>query len=122
MTATTGHDVLLQQRERAFLVGLGVRNGHPLLSIEDSLEELTLLADTAGMDIVGQTQQNVAHIDSATFIGSGKVDEIKELLLANDAQVVIFDDELSPRHQRGLENRFGEEVKVLDRSALILDI
>jgi GTP-binding protein HflX len=118
----TQHDVLLQQRERAFLVGLGMRSSHPLMSIEDSLEELTLLADTAGMDIVGQTQQNVAHIDPATFIGSGKIDEIKEMLLASEAQVVIFDDELSPRHQRGLENRFGEQVKVLDRSALILDI
>jgi GTPase len=122
MTSTTEHNILIQQRERAFLVGLGLRGGHPLLSIEDSLEELALLADTAGMDIVGQTQQNVAHIDPATFIGSGKVDEIKEMLLASEAQVVIFDDELSPRHQRGLENRFGEEVKVLDRSALILDI
>ena len=118
----TENNILIQQRERAFLVGLGLRGSHPLLSIDDSLEELSLLADTAGMDIVGQTQQNVAHIDPATFIGSGKIDEIKEMLLANDAQVIIFDDELSPRHQRGLENRFGEDIKVLDRSALILDI
>ncbi|MEP7293704.1 MAG: GTPase HflX, partial [Chloroflexota bacterium] len=54
--------------------------------------------------------------------GSGKVDEIKEMILASEAQVVIFDDELSPRHQRELEKRLGEETKVLDRSALILDI
>ena len=115
-------NILLQQPERAFLVGLGLQRGHPLLSVEDSLEELVLLADTAGMEVVGQTWQNVARIDPATFVGSGKVDEIKEMLLANNAQVVIFDDELSPRHQRELEKRLGEETKVLDRSALILDI
>ncbi len=113
---------IIHERERAFLVGMGVRGSRPLLSVDDSLDELALLADTAGMEVVGETTQNVAHIDPATFIGSGKVEEIKEMLLANDAQVVIFDDELSPRHQRGLETRLGEETKVLDRSALILDI
>src|SRR5689334_4467831 len=100
-------EVLLHQREKAFLVGLGVRRSRPLLSIEDSLEELALLADTAGMDVVGQTSQVVTNPDPSTFIGSGKVDEIKETLLGNDAKVVIFDDELSPRHQRELEKRFG---------------
>jgi GTP-binding protein HflX len=115
-------EVLLHQREKAFLVGLGLRGSRPLLSIEDSLEELALLADTAGMDVVGSTFQNVANPDPSTFIGSGKVEEIKETLLANGAGVVIFDDELSPRHQRELEKRFGDETKVLDRSALILDI
>lgn len=113
---------LVQQRERAFLVGLGLRGSQPLLSVEDSLEELRLLADTAGMEIVGQTWQNVGHIDPSTFVGSGKVDEIKDALVVSEAEVVIFDDELSPRHQRELERRFGEEIKVLDRSALILDI
>jgi len=113
---------LIQERERAFLVGLGLRGSRPLLTVEDSLQELALLADTAGMEVVGQTSQNVAHIEAATFIGAGKVEEIKESLLATEAQVVIFDDELSPRHQRELEKRFGEEIKVLDRSALILDI
>jgi GTPase len=113
---------IIQERERTLLVGLGLRGTHPLLSVEDSLQELALLADTAGMQVVGQIWQNVQHIDPATFVGTGKVDEIKEALLANDAQVVIFDDELSPRHQRELEKRLGEETKVLDRSALILDI
>ncbi len=118
----TARESLIAVRERAFLVGLGLRGSRPLLSVEDSLQELALLADTAGMEVVGQTWQHVAHIDPATFVGSGKVDEIREMLLANEAQVVIFDDELSPRHQRGLEKRFGEEIKVIDRSALILDI
>jgi GTP-binding protein HflX len=109
-------------RERTFLVGLGLRGSRPLLSVDDSLQELALLAETAGMEVVGQTSQNVARPDPATFVGSGKVEEIKEMLLASDAQVIIFDDELSPRHQRELEKRFGEATKVLDRSALILDI
>jgi GTP-binding protein HflX len=114
--------VLKAQPERAFLVGLNLRGSKPMLNMEDSLEELALLADTAGMEIVGHAAQNVNQIDPATFIGSGKVEEIREALLASGAQVVIFDDELSPRHQRELEKRFGEAIKVLDRSALILDI
>lgn len=114
--------VIIRPPEKAFLVGLGVRGSRPLLSVSESLEELSLLADTAGMNIVGQTYQNLNAVDPATMVGSGKVDEIKTALLATDAQVVIFDDELSPRHQRELEKRFGETIKVLDRSALILDI
>src|SRR5690606_35239379 len=108
--------------ERAYLVGVSLKGSRPLLSMEDSLEELMLLANTEGMQIVWTTTQNVAHIDPATFIGSGKVEEVKEALIATDAQSVIFDDELSPRHQRELEKQFGENIKVLDRSALILDI
>ncbi|MDX2160627.1 MAG: GTPase HflX [bacterium] len=108
--------------ERAVLVGVGLRGSRPLLPLEDSLQELGQLADTAGMEVVGQTSQSLNHIDPATFVGSGKVDEIQQTLLATDAKVVVFDDELSPRHQRELEKRLGEEVKVLDRSALILDI
>lgn len=108
--------------ERAFLVGVSLKGSRPLLKMQDSLEELMLLASTAGMQIVGTATQNVTHIDPATFIGSGKVEEVKEALVATDAQSVIFDDELSPRHQRELEQQFGDNVKVLDRSALILDI
>jgi len=108
--------------ERAFLVGILARNAKPLLSIEDSLSELEQLALTAGMEIVGHASQNVNQIDPATFIGSGKVEEVRDAVLAASAQIVIFDDELSPRHQRELERRFGDDVRVLDRSALILDI
>jgi GTP-binding protein HflX len=111
-----------QQPERAFLVGLGLKGSHPLLSVQDSLTELALLADTAGMQVIGQATQNVAQIDPATYIGSGKVAEIHDSLIAIEAQTVIFDDELTPRHQRELEEAFGETIKVLDRSALILDI
>ena len=108
--------------ESAFLVGVELRGTRPLLSLNDSLEELTLLAKTAGIEVVGQTTQTVQRFNPATLIGKGKVEEVRDQLDALDAQVVIFDDELSPRHQRELEKRFGENIKLLDRSALILDI
>ena len=113
---------LLVTRERAFLVGAAIKGGHPLLGIEDSLDELALLAETAGMEVCGRASQQVGRFHPATWIGSGKVDEVSELLEECHAQVVVFDDELSPRHQRELEKRFGEDIKLLDRSALILDI
>jgi GTP-binding protein HflX len=109
-------------RERAVLVGAELKRGRPLLPVEDSLTELARLADTAGIDVVGQTMQRFERPNSATYVGPGKVDEIKVLIDDSDADVVVFDDELNPRHQRELEKIFGEEVKVVDRTALILDI
>lgn len=108
--------------ERGYLVGLHVRGSRPLLSVEESLAELKLLAETAGIRVVGIATQTLNKINPATFIGSGKAQEIGQEIDTLDASVVIFDDELSPRHQRELEEVFGEDVKVLDRSALILDI
>ncbi len=116
------HPIQNFESERAFLVGAGLRSSRPLLSVEDSLKELALLADTAGMTVVGQASQHLHQIDPNTFIGAGKVEEVQRSLEELDVQVVVFDDELSPRHQRELEKRFGESIKVLDRSALILDI
>lgn len=109
-------------RQRAFLVGIDLRNEKSLLSMDDSLEELALLADTAGVDVVGETSQTLDHPHADTFVGSGKVDEIKALVEETLADIVIFDNELSPRHQRELERRLGERVQVIDRTALILDI
>ncbi len=112
--------------ERAYLVGALERGTRPLLSLEDSLAELALLADTAGMEVIGQTTQILNQIDPATYVGSGKVEEIIDAVTALDADVIIFDDELSPRHQRELDKRvsekLGENIKLIDRSALILDI
>ncbi|HNX45762.1 MAG TPA: GTPase HflX [Anaerolineaceae bacterium] len=104
---------------------MGVQIGRPhsgTLPMEASLEELELLADTAGMDIVGTLTQNLESPNPRTLIGSGKVEELK--LLAEDlgADAVIFDDELLPRHQRELETELGTKLKLLDRTALILDI
>lgn len=93
-----------------------------MLTVKDSLEELARLATTAGIDVMGQTYQRLDRPDSATYIGAGKVEEVKILTGELGANVVIFDDELEPRHQRELEEIFGEEVKVIDRTALILDI
>lgn len=92
------------------------------MTVEESLEELERLADTAGLDVVGVTFQRLDKPNPATYVGPGKVEEIQALVEELDADVVIMDDELSPRHQRELERVFGEEVKVVDRTALILDI
>lgn len=123
MSRTEQDDGLTRQpAERGFLVGVDLRQSRPLIRVDDSLDELELLAHTAGIETVGRATQRLNQIDPATFIGSGKTEEIRETVEQLQANVVIFDDELSPRHQRELENVFGDEVKVLDRSALILDI
>jgi GTPase len=108
--------------ERAFLVGVELRNEPSLISLEDSLEELARLSNTAGLEIVGETTQKLDVPHAATFIGSGKVEEIIALAEETLADMIIFDNELSPRHQRELEDKFGLNVRVLDRTALILDI
>jgi GTP-binding protein HflX len=109
-------------RERAFMVGVEIRGQNDLLSLDDSLTELALLADTAGLDVVGQTTQRLDHPNPQTFIGPGKVEEVQALVEELQAEVILFDDELSPRHQRELEEIFKERVQILDRTALILDI
>ena len=103
-------------------MGVELKRGRPLMPVEDSLTELSLLADTAGLEVVGQTAQRLNHPDSATYVGKGKLEEIKMLVSDLDADLVLFDDELLPRHQRELEKYMGDEVRVLDRTALILDI
>ncbi len=109
-------------QERAFLVGLEVADAPALLSMGDSLRELALLAGTADLAVVGEASQRIRQPDPRTLLGSGKVDEIKALAEEVVADVILFDDELSPRHQRELERVFGDEVSVVDRTALILDI
>ncbi len=110
------------ETEKAFLVGIDIASSISLLSMEDSLEELNLLATTAGLVVVGEATQKISRPNPMTMIGSGKVEEIRILLEDTEATVVIFDAELSPRHLRELEKIFGETVKVIDRTALILDI
>lgn len=111
-----------QAIDRGYLIGVGVQQENRLLRAEDSLRELALLAKTAGIEVCGQTWQQVKRINPKTFIGSGKLQEIIEDIAHCDVNMIIFDDELSPRHQRELEKQFGETVRLLDRSALILDI
>ena len=101
------------------LVGT-VREHGGVLGGEESLSELERLADTAGVTVVGQALQSVRRITPATFIGSGKVAEVRNLIGTCGANVAIFDDALSPAQQRNLEADL--KVKVIDRSQLILDI
>lgn len=104
------------------MVGVSLRDVESLLSLDDSLAELSLLGETAGLSVVGETSQRLDHPNMETYIGPGKVDELKALVEETLAEVVIFDNELSPRHLRELEKRLGDQVQIIDRTALILDI
>jgi len=106
--------------ERAILVGVDWRSdGWP---IERSLDELERLADTAGAGTVARLTQRLDRPVPKSYIGSGKVEELKGFVQRLDADVVIFDDDLSPSQQSYLERALGEPTKVIDRTALILDI
>jgi len=109
-------------RERAFLVGVELFNQKELLTLSDSLVELAMLAKTAGLDVVGEITQKLKHPNSKTFVGAGKLEEIDALVEELQADVIIFDEELSARHLRELERKFVDQVRILDRTALILDI
>ena len=106
-------------QERAFLVGLDYQR-RPLMPPRESLRELARLARTAGATVVGQALQRRARPDPATWIGAGKLEEIQAARETTGYSLVIFDEQLSPAQQLHLESAL--DVKVLDRSALILDI
>jgi GTP-binding protein HflX len=105
-------------RERAVVVGVEWRNSR--WQVGDSLDELTELAETAGVEIVGRYTQRLDTPNPATFVGKGKLDEIRLAKAHLDYSVVLFDDELSPGQQRHIEDAL--DVKVIDRTGLILDI
>ncbi len=109
-------------RERAFLVGVELFSQRHDLPLQESLDELALLADTADLEVVGEVTQKLEHPNVETYIGPGKVLELKALAEETRSQLVIFDEELSGRHQRELENALGNNLRILDRTALILDI
>lgn len=109
-----------QPSQRALLVGAQIKGEDNPWSLQDSLDELADLADTAGLEVVGQAMQHVDGINPATFVGKGKVEELRDLQAELAYDLLIFDDELSPRQIRNLEGEIG--VTVLDRTALILDI
>ena len=109
-------------KERAFLVGTSIIGNHDLMSIDDSLSELAFLAETAGLEVVGSESQNLSKLNPATYIGSGKVNEVKLIAQNAHADIVIFDNELSPRNFKELEESFGNKIRVIDRTTLILDI
>lgn len=109
----------MAEREKVLLVG-SYRRRELRTEAGDSIEELALLAKTAGGEVVGQFLQERRTIDAATFIGKGKAEEIGGHCRAAGVDLVVFDDDLSPAQARNLENLTG--ARVLDRSQLILDI
>lgn len=108
------------EEERAVLVGLIIKGEQEEEQLKEYLDELAFLAETAGAVTIKRFTQKVSHPDSRTFVGKGKLNEIKVFIQENEIGLVIFDDELSPSQLRNIEREL--EVKILDRSNLILDI
>ncbi len=106
----------------AVLVGVELKGKATAWGVEDSLAELGRLADTAGLRVAGSTYQKLARPDASTWIGSGKVQELRELVAAEHARYVLFDEELSPGQQKKLDAALGDGVRIIDRTRLILDI
>ena len=106
-------------QERAYLISLDYE-GQGLAQVEEQMLELNELARTAGVKVVGTETQRRKHPDPALFIGKGKAEELHDLKHESDFNLLVFNEELSPRQQRNLEKKL--EVKVIDRTELILDI
>lgn len=106
--------------EKAVLVG--VERPGAAFSLEETMAELGRLVETAGAVVVASTTQRLDAPNPKTFVGSGKVDEICSLCRTFSADLVVFDDELTPSQQSNLERAVDKQVKVIDRTALILDI
>lgn len=109
-----GMDILM---ERALLVGVNLNDGEDYLT---SLKELGALAEACDMEVTATVEQTLDQVHKAFYIGTGKVEEVKELATECDADVIIFDNSLSPMQMRNLQERL--EKPILDRSTLILDI
>ena len=108
-------------RERVLIVGVGGKGG-PRSVAEDHLDELERLVDTAGGEVVGRFFKERVAPDPKTYIGKGAVEEIGEAARQERVKLIVFDDELSPGQVRNLEKAWGENVRVLDRPGLILDV
>jgi GTP-binding protein HflX len=113
------------QKNSAVLVGLG--NARSMEETQEHLDELAFLAETAGIFTVKQFIQNLQHPDPRTFVGKGKLEELKSFVVRENIKNIIFDDDLSPSQLRNLEREFNpkdneETVRIYDRSLLILDI
>lgn len=111
---------VVKENERAVLVGLIHKEQSSEAQVQEYLDELAFLAETAGADAVKRFTQKMAHPDRATFVGSGKLEEIRQYVASKDISLVIFDDELSGSQISNIQKEL--KVKVIDRSDLILDI
>ncbi len=109
----------IADKEIAVLVGVSLKRD-PETKIDEYLDELEFLAYTAGAKVVGRFKQRLEHPNPGTYVGAGKLAEIKDFISKNKVTMVIFDDELSPGQQSRLEKEL--KVKVIDRTRLILDI
>ncbi|MGZ3751290.1 MAG: GTPase HflX, partial [Mucilaginibacter sp.] len=112
------YDTAVKQ-ERVVLVGIITPNETPEQE-KEYLEELQFLVETAGGETIRSFTQKMQRPERATFVGTGKLEEIKEFVIAEEIDIVVFDDELTPSQLRNIENEL--QVKILDRSNLILDI
>ena len=106
--------------DRAILVGAPPHQAVDPALIEDHLEELAHLTDTAGGEVVGYLTQRITKPNPRVYLGEGKAVELKELVSDQEGDLVIFDEELTPAQGKNLEDLLG--VRVMDRSELILDI
>lgn len=109
-----------KRRERAILVGVH-RKADRDNKLKEYLDELQALTETAGADTMARLTQNLDYPDPRTFIGQGKLEELNTLVKVHEADLVIFDDELSPAQIRNIEREI-KDIKIIDRSMLILDI
>ncbi|MEG0250547.1 MAG: GTPase HflX [Peptostreptococcus sp.] len=117
------NEELMNLREKALCVGLNLTSSSrdtERISIEESMDELKELVRAAGAQVVGEIVQNRSSVDTATYLGSGKIDEIKNYAEGLDATMVVFNDELSGAQIKNIENIVGK--KIIDRTTLILDI
>ncbi len=112
-------DIINRETERVFIVGVQLK-GHDTWRIDESLDELEELVGTAGGEVTGRGTQRLDRVNAATFIGPGKAREFAEQCEEAGVDTVVFDEELTPAQGRNLEKVF--ECKILDRTALILDI
>lgn len=108
------------EKEKTIIVGVDTSTSSVPYDIDFSLNELSRLVDTAGGNVIERFTQKLETVHPGHFIGSGKLDEIKKYIAEHDVDAVIFDDKLSPAQQRNIESIL--EVKVIDRTRLILDI
>jgi len=113
------YDIGLLPRERAIIVSVTRKGADPAVT-KEHLDELTLLLDTAGADVAAKLTQERERPELATALGKGKVEELKALIAEHSVPMVVFDDDLSPMQVRNLEEELN--VKVLDRTGVILDI
>ncbi|MEP7345397.1 MAG: hypothetical protein ABI877_09020, partial [Gemmatimonadaceae bacterium] len=106
--------------ERALLIGAPRKSTNARHLMDEHLAELERLADTAGAKVIGSLTQQLDRPNPATYLGKGKIEELRERIVRDDITLVIFDDELTPSQGKNIEDAIGQ--RVVDRAELILDI